>query len=71
MSRKYYLTYTYQVLIVSHYSHLRKREEEDIVDIKEKGRFGARKSKKKGGEGKEETDKLRGPERDAEREQRG
>lgn len=60
----HYLTYIEQMLIVSDYCHLRKKkrkEEENKVDIKEKK---ARKTKKKGGKGKEEVDKLRGPEMD-------
>ena len=41
------------------------------MGIEEKGRLGAEKSQKKGGEGKEEVDKLRSPVRETEREQRG
>lgn len=62
---KYYLTYIKQMLIVSDYSHLRKKRERKRKTkwtSTKRRKIQARKTKKKGG--KEEVDKLRGPETD-------
>lgn len=64
---KYYLTYIKQMVIVSDYSHLRKKRERKRKTKwtpRKRRKTQARKTKKKGGKGKEEVDKLRGPETD-------
>lgn len=63
---KYYLTYVKQMLIVSDYSHLKKRERKRKTKwtSRKRRKIQARKTKKKGGKGKEEVAKLRGPEID-------